>query len=75
MEAFRQEKYSESVKLFEQTLELYPDFPQVYNFMAMAKKEMGADGDEVIKLLEKAVELDPNYALAHDNLGAEKEDD
>ena len=68
MQAFQAKDFEHSVVLFEETIKLYP-LAQAYNFMAMAKKELGVANEEVIALLQKAVELDPKLALAYDNLG------
>jgi len=69
MSAFQKKDYAASVKLFEETLQMYPDLAQAYNFMAMAKKEMGADSGEIVSLLKKALEIEPGLSLAHENLG------
>jgi len=68
-EAFKKRQFKEAITLFQETLDLYPNFPQPYNFMALAHKEIGSDSKEIIRLLNKAVEIDPNFAMAHDNLG------
>ncbi|HLF19107.1 MAG TPA: tetratricopeptide repeat protein [Candidatus Omnitrophota bacterium] len=69
MAALRNQEYQKAVELFEETLKLNSRFAQPYNFIAMAKKELRADPKEVIELLKKSIDIDPNFALAHDNLG------
>jgi tetratricopeptide (TPR) repeat protein len=69
MAAFMKRDFAQAAELFEETLVLYPNLAQAYNFLAMSKKELGAKDDEVISLLEKSIELDPAFALAYDNLG------
>jgi len=68
-EAFKKREFKEAITLFQETLDLYPSFPQPYNFMALAHKEIGSDPAEIIRLLNKAVEVDPHFAMAYDNLG------
>jgi tetratricopeptide (TPR) repeat protein len=69
MNAFKNGEYQKAVGLFEETLKLNPNFAHPYNFIAMAKKELGEDPQQVIDLLKKSVEIDPGFALGHDNLG------
>jgi len=69
MAAFTGKDYVKSIELFEEIIKDYPNFAQPYNFLAMAKKELGGTDDEVLELLEKSAELEPDFALAHDNLG------
>lgn len=69
MKAFTAKDYTAAIELFEAVIQMHPGFAQPYTFLAMAKKELGASDEEVLELLEKSAELDPNFALAHDNLG------
>lgn len=67
--AFGNKDYDKAIALYEESLRMYPQFAPAYNFIAMSRKELGADVNEVIELYNKAISLDPNYALAYDNLG------
>jgi len=69
MLAFRQKDHQKAIALFEETIAMAPSFAQAYNYMAMAHYEMDSDEIETIRLLEKAIEIDPELSIAYDNLG------
>jgi len=68
MSAFVREDYSTAMNLFEKTLEIYPLAP-AYNYLGLCHKATGTDLKDVIYFFKKAIEVDPNYVNAYDNLG------
>jgi|GEM_PF-5128323 tetratricopeptide (TPR) repeat protein len=63
---WRLQEWKKLEKLLRRLLELKPDHPAAYYNLAIAYSRTGkARGQELIELLEKAVELDPNYGRAH----------
>ncbi len=67
--AYSQGRYQESIDLFEEVIQLYPKLPQAYFLMGMAHRGLGTSLNEITWLFEKAIELDPQYAKARENLG------
>ena len=67
--AYSQGRYPDAIKLYEEVIKLYPKLPQAYFFMGMAHRNSGANLNEITWMFEKAIELDPKYAQAHENLG------
>ncbi|KKS44747.1 MAG: TPR Domain containing protein [candidate division CPR1 bacterium GW2011_GWA2_42_17] len=67
--AFSQGDYGQAIKLYEQTLEIHPDFAPSYNFLGLSHKAVGTDLTDVAWLFKTAIDIDPNYAQAYDNLG------
>lgn len=67
--AYSQGKYQEAVTLYEEVIKLYPKLPQAYFFMGMAHRNLGTSLNDITWLFEKAIELDPQYAKARENLG------
>lgn len=60
--------YQEAIKLFEKTLQMYPNLHPSYNYIALSKKALGADTYEVVELLKKAIEIKSDYAEPFENL-------
>lgn len=67
--AYSQGRFQDAVNLYEEVIQLYPKLPQAYFFMGMAHRSLGTSLSEITWLFEKAIELDPEYAKAHENLG------
>ncbi len=68
MSAFVREDYSTAMNLFEKTLKIYPLAP-AYNYLGLCHKATGSDLKDVIYFFKKAIEIDPHYVNAYDNLG------
>jgi len=66
--SFNNGDYSKSIQLFEKCLEIYPKFPQVYNYLGLAYKISKTDADKAVEMFKKSIELDPEYIQAYDNL-------
>lgn len=54
---------------FKRALELYPDQPQVMNYLGYSWVDMGMNLDEAMKLIQKAVDLRPGDGYIVDSLG------
>ena len=67
--AFSKGDYDAAISLFQQSIDLRPDFAPAYNYLGLAKKEKGGNLKELVPIFQKAIELDPHYADAHNNLG------
>ncbi|MBU0467996.1 MAG: tetratricopeptide repeat protein [Candidatus Omnitrophica bacterium] len=61
--------YDLAIKLFNETLEIHPQFAHSYNYLGMAYRSKGLELNQVIVYFEKAVEFDPNLAAGYENLG------
>ncbi|THD47859.1 MAG: tetratricopeptide repeat protein [Bradyrhizobium sp.] len=54
---------------FKKALELFPDQPQVLNYLGYSWVDQGINLDEAFKMLRRAVELRPNDGYIVDSLG------
>lgn len=54
---------------FRKALELFPDQPQVLNYLGYSWVDMNANLDEGLKMIERAVELRPSDGYIVDSLG------
>lgn len=66
-QAYNEGNYSRAIELFNQAIEMHPQFAPSYNFLGLAHKANGSDIEKVIWYFEKAIEIDPNYAEAYEN--------
>lgn len=57
-----------AVDLFRRAIAAKPDLAPIYNDLAVALNRLG-HRDDALEQLDKALELDPNYAVAHANRG------
>jgi len=64
--AFRAGEYKKAIVLFEETLEIYPDFAPSYFYLGLSHMTLGSNIDEVKWLFEKAIESDPDYAMPYE---------
>ncbi|MGD0258345.1 MAG: tetratricopeptide repeat protein [Verrucomicrobiota bacterium] len=64
---FRQRKYDEAIDAFSRAANLDPLDAQIQNFLGLALSEKGLRGPAETAL-RKAIQLDPGYANAHNNL-------
>jgi Flp pilus assembly protein TadD len=64
---FNQKKYDEAVDALSRAAKLDPQDGQVQNFLGLALSEKGLRGPAETAL-RKAIQLDPGYASAHNNL-------
>lgn len=67
--AFDSGDYDNAVKLFNETIEIHPQFAHSYNYLGMAYRAKGLELDQVLRYFEKAVEFDPDLAAGYENLG------
>jgi tetratricopeptide (TPR) repeat protein len=67
-QAMSEGNFQKAADLYQQTISIYPKFAAGYNFLALARKELGATPDEIIRLFKKSIEVDPRYPLAYENL-------
>jgi len=61
-------KTEDAITAFRQLTEEYPELPEPYNNLAVIYARQG-DLDRARAALEAAVRNNPNYAVAHENLG------
>ena len=59
---------ADAMASFTRLTEDYPELPEPYNNLAALQAAQGRL-DEARQLLEMAIQLDPKYAAAHENLG------
>ena len=59
---------ADATAVFEQLIHDYPDIPEPYNNLAALQAAAG-DYDRARLTLEQALRTNPNYAVAHENLG------
>jgi hypothetical protein len=64
---FRQKKFDEAVDALSRAAKLDPQDAQIQNFLGLALSEKGLRGPAETAL-RKAIQLDPGYANAHNNL-------
>ena len=64
---FRQKRYDEAVDALSRAAKLDPQDAQTQNFLGLALSEKGLRGPAETAL-RKAVQLNPGYANAHNNL-------
>jgi cytochrome c-type biogenesis protein CcmH/NrfG len=64
---FRQKKFDEAIDAFSRAAKQDPQDAQVQNFLGLALSEKGLRGPAEAAL-RKAIQLDPGYANAHNNL-------
>ncbi len=64
---FRQKKYDDAIDAFSRAAKLDPQDAQVQNFLGLALSEKGLRGPAETAL-RKAIQLEPGYANAHNNL-------
>jgi cytochrome c-type biogenesis protein CcmH/NrfG len=62
-----QKKYDDAVDALSRAAKLDPQDPQIQNFLGLALSEKGLRGPAETAL-RKAIQLDPGYASAHNNL-------
>src|SRR5439155_6653431 len=61
--------YAEAEKYFRQCLELSPNFSEAMNYLGYMWADRGEKLDEAKKLIERAVELEPQNAAFLDSMG------
>ena len=64
---FAQKKYDEAIDALSRAAKLDPQDAQIQNFLGLALSEKGLRGPAETAL-RKAIQLDPGYANAHNNL-------
>ncbi|HET9843681.1 MAG TPA: tetratricopeptide repeat protein, partial [Gammaproteobacteria bacterium] len=67
-EKHKNKKYEEAAKLYKYILQYDPNNPVPIHLLGVLAHEMGHD-ERAIALIKKAIEMNPNYAQAHNNLG------
>lgn len=64
---FRQQKFDEALDALSRAAKLDPTNPQIQNYLGVTLSHKGLRA-QAETALRKAIELDPNYAAAHNNL-------
>ncbi|MCA9401501.1 MAG: tetratricopeptide repeat protein, partial [Candidatus Omnitrophica bacterium] len=62
-------EHLKAVALFKKCIEIYPKFAPAFYAMGVSHKELCTDSEEVKKYFDYAVQLNPKYAEAYDQLG------
>ncbi|EMG55061.1 hypothetical protein WYI_03689 [Ochrobactrum sp. CDB2] len=65
----RLKEWDQAEPNFKKALELYPDQPQVLNYLGYSWVDRGENLDEALKMIKKAVELRPQDGYIVDSLG------
>lgn len=65
----RSKQWPKAEKDFEKALELYPDQPQVLNYLGYSWVDQGVNLDKGLGMIRRAVELRPNDGYIIDSLG------
>lgn len=65
----RTKQWDKAEPNFHQALELFPDHPQVLNYLGYSWVDMGINLEEGLELIERAVELRPSDGYIVDSLG------
>jgi tetratricopeptide (TPR) repeat protein len=66
---FRQEKYDEALDVLSRAAKLDPQNPEIQNYLGVTLSHKGLR-PQAEAALRKAIELNPDYAAAHNNLAA-----
>ncbi len=66
---YEEGKFKEAIIALEKSVELDETNAPAFNYLGLAYKETDADLAEIIWYFKNAVEIDPEYAQAYDNLG------
>src|SRR5581483_9797450 len=64
---FQQKKYDEALDSLSRAAQIDPQNPEVQNYLGITLSDKGLRGPAETAL-RKAIEIDPNYASAHNNL-------
>ena len=67
-EAFNEKDTSKAIELYNQAIDIKPDFSEAYNNRGLLKKEIN-DEECALQDYNKAIELNPNFADAYNNRG------
>jgi tetratricopeptide (TPR) repeat protein len=70
----KRHEYHEATKYFERLIEIAPTDPNSYTKLAVHLSDQLDRYQDAMALLDKASELNPNYALIQNNIGAIKHD-
>jgi tetratricopeptide (TPR) repeat protein len=65
----REDRWPEAEADFRKALELYPDQPQVLNYLGYSLVEMKTNLDEALAMIERAVAAEPESGYIVDSLG------
>jgi tetratricopeptide (TPR) repeat protein len=67
-QAFSDQDFARAASLYKKIIELNPDFALAYYYLGLVQRETNTDLEIVAGTFERAVELDPKMAPAHDSL-------
>jgi len=67
--SYHQGDYDKAIALYNKTNDLYSQFAPTYFYLGLVHKDKGSDLEKVKWHFKKAIEIDPNFAEAHVNLG------
>jgi protein O-mannosyl-transferase len=59
--------WHDDIKFYERILSYKPNSPRIYYNLGIVYASLGRN-DDSIRMYQKAIELDPNYFLAHNNM-------
>ena len=65
--SFYQGDFQRAAELFQKVVDIYP-LAQAYHYLGLAHKELGTDLNKVVDMFKKAVEIDPGFTEAYENL-------
>jgi len=65
---YSQKNYDKALMLFDRSIEIYPKFPPAYYFKGLIYKETNVDPDIIIETFLKALEVNPHYSPAVEEL-------
>ena len=65
--------YKEAIKHYKSAINFQPDFAEAYNNMGACALKIGTDQEEAKNYLRKAIDINPNSASTHCNLGVSLE--
>lgn len=69
VDAYNAGRFQDAVNLYQQIIQLMPNFAPAYNGLGLAVNSATGDEDEAIHYFKKAISYDPQYVQSYDNLG------
>ncbi len=66
---YNEGKYEKAIPLYEQIIDINPNFAQAFNQLGLSYKATGMDLKEVAWYFKAAIDINPKFAQAYENLG------
>lgn len=66
--AYDQKDYDKAISIFEKAIQVNPNIPHMYYFLALSYREKGADVKKLKIILNQALKIKNDYAPAYDEL-------